>query len=58
MLLQMQTQHSKMSFDLDPDAVGELIQAAFRYSSNMAQLQPGWSEAIAYQDGQRDWSAG
>lgn len=55
MLLQMQTQHSKMSFDLDPDAVGELIQAAFRYSSNMAQLQPGWSEAIAYQDGQRDW---
>ena len=55
MLLQMQTQHSKMSFDLDPDAVGELIQAAFRYSSNMAQLQPGWSEAISYQDGQRAW---
>jgi len=57
MLLQMQTQHSKMSFNLDPDVVGELIQAAFRYASNMAQLQPGWSEGIAYQDGQRAWDS-
>ncbi len=55
MLLEMQTQNSKMSFDLDPDAIGELIQAAFRYALNMAQLQPGWSEEIVYQEGQRAW---
>ena len=52
MLLEMQTQNSKMSFDLDPDAIGELIQAAFRYALNMAQLQPGWSEEIGVHAGQ------
>ena len=51
MQLIMYTPCSKIAFDLDPDEVGELVQAAFRYASGMAQLQPGWSDGIVYQDG-------
>ncbi len=50
MKLIMQTSCSKMDFELQPDEVGELVQAAFRYASGMGQLQPGWSDGIVYQD--------
>lgn len=51
----MQTPSSKMTFELSPNAAGELIQAAFRYAAGMAQLQPGWSDGIEYQDGYQGW---
>ncbi len=54
MQLTMQTQYSKLTFELHPEEIGKLVQSAFRYASGMAKIQPGWSQGTIYQEGTED----